>query len=96
LARVVDHDCIGILYDAFHTSLEEASFTGPILQAGKRLAAVHVSDCNRKIPGRGHIDFRPIFDALKKVGYDRHVTLEAILPRNLSQDLVACRKYLDK
>jgi sugar phosphate isomerase/epimerase len=96
LARLVGHDSIGIVYDTFHTSLEEASFTGPIFQAGKRLAAVHVSDCNRKIPGKGHIDFQPIFDALKKVGYDGYVTLEAILPRNPSHDLVACRKHLEK
>ncbi|MGD0550321.1 MAG: hypothetical protein ABSA81_07240 [Candidatus Bathyarchaeia archaeon] len=50
---------------------------------------------NRKIPGRGHIDFRPIFDALKKVGYDGYVTLEAILSRNPRQDLVAARKYME-
>jgi sugar phosphate isomerase/epimerase len=95
LARSVEHDSIGIVYDTFHTSLEESSFTGPILQVGKRLAAVHISDCNRKIPGKGHIDFQPIFNALKEVGYDGYVTLEAILPRNPSQDLVACRRYLE-
>jgi len=96
LARLVDHESVGIVYDTFHTNLEEVSFTHPILLAGKRLAAVHVSDCNRKIPGKGHIDFRPIFDALKKVDYGGYVSLEAILPRNPHQDLAAVRKYLEK
>ena len=96
LAKLVNHDSVGLVYDTFHTSLEEDSFTGPILLAGKRLAAVHVSDCNRKIPGKGHLDFQPIFRALKQVRYDGYVTLEAILDRDPRHDLLAARKYLDK
>jgi len=95
LARLVDRKSVGIVYDVFHVSLEEDSFTAPILLAGKRLAAVHVSDCNRRIPGKGHIDFRPIFRALKRVGYDGYVTLEAILGRDLKKDLIAARKDLE-
>jgi len=94
LAKLVSRRSVGVVYDTFHTNLEEDSFTQPILLAGKRLAAVHVSDCNRRIPGRGHIDFPPIFDALKKIGYDGYVTLEAILSRDPRQDLAAARKYL--
>jgi sugar phosphate isomerase/epimerase len=96
LAKLANHRSVGVVYDTFHTSIEEDSFTQPILLAGERLAAVHVSDCNRKIPGKGHIDFPPIFEALKKVGYDGYVTLEATLSRNPRQDLVAARRYLEK
>jgi sugar phosphate isomerase/epimerase len=95
LARRANRKSVGVVYDTFHTSLEEDSFTKPILLASERLAAVHISDCNRKIPGRGHIDFVPIFDALNEVGYDGYVTLEAILSRNPRQDLVAARKYME-
>jgi sugar phosphate isomerase/epimerase len=95
LAKLVNQRSVGVVYDTFHTSLEEDSFTKPILLAGEQLAAVHVSDCNRKIPGKGHIDFPPIFHALKKVRYDGYITLEAILGRNLRQDLVLARKYLE-
>jgi sugar phosphate isomerase/epimerase len=95
LAQRANRRSVGVVYDTFHTSLEEDSFTKPILLAGERLAAVHISDCNRKIPGRGHIDFAPIFDALKKVGYDGYVTLEAILSRNPRHDLVTARKYME-
>jgi sugar phosphate isomerase/epimerase len=96
LAQLVNRKSVGVVYDTFHTNLEEDSFTKPILLASERLAAVHVSDCNRKIPGRGHIDFRPIFDALKKVGYEGYVTLEAILSSNPRHDLVAARKCMEK
>lgn len=95
LGRLVDRKSVGIVYDVFHTSLEEDSFTEPILSAGKRLAAVHVSDCNRRIPGKGHIDFKPIFEALDKVSYDGYVTLEAILGPDLKRDLRAARMYLE-
>jgi sugar phosphate isomerase/epimerase len=95
LARQVDRDSVGIVYDVFHVSLEEDSFTAPILLARKRLAAVHVSDCNRRIPGKGHIDFRPIFRALNSIGYDGYVTLEATLSRDIKKDLLAARKHLE-
>jgi len=96
LSRLVNHESVGIVYDIFHTSLEEESFTDPIFLAGKRLAAVHVSDCNRKIPGKGHLDFRPVFGALKKIGYSGYVTLESTLGRDPKSELVAARKYLEK
>jgi D-psicose/D-tagatose/L-ribulose 3-epimerase len=96
LSRLANHKSVGIVYDIFHTSLEEESFTEPIFLAGKRLAAVHVSDCNRKIPGKGHLDFRPVFSALKKIGYNGYVTLESILGRDAKSELVAARKCLEK
>ena len=96
MARLVNHESVGIAYDTFHTSLEEDSFTEPIVLAGRYLAAVHVSDCNRKIPGKGHIDFEPIFDTLKRVGYEGFVTLEAILSRDLRDDLVSARRHLER
>lgn len=96
LLRLANHKSIGIVYDIFHASLEEESLTEPIFLAGKRLAAVHISDCNRKIPGRGHLDFRPVFSALKKVGYNGYVTLESILGHDLKGDLIAARRCLEK
>jgi len=96
LATLVEHNSMGVVYDTFHTSLEEDSFTRPILLAGKRLAAVHVSDCNRKIPGKGHINFSPIFRSLRRVRYDGYITLEAILDRDPRQDLISARRYIAK
>jgi len=96
LSKLVNHKSVGIVYDMFHASLEEESLTEPIFLAGKRLVAVHVSDCNRKIPGKGHFDFHPVFSALKRVGYDGFVTLESTLGRYAKSELVAARKCLEK
>lgn len=45
---------------------------------------------------RGHINFEPIFDALRKVGYDGYVTLEAIFERNLRREMTTARKRLER
>lgn len=37
---------------------------------------MHVADSNRLQPGRGHLDFRPGFGALKAVGYDGYLGIE--------------------
>jgi sugar phosphate isomerase/epimerase len=96
LAKSVNRKSVGIVYDTHHASFEETSFTRPIFLAGERIMAVHVSDCNRKIPGKGHIDFEPIFDALRKVDYDGYITLEAVFERNLRRELTTARKSLER
>jgi len=95
LAKSVDRKSVGIVYDSHHACFEETSFTKPIIQAGKRIVSVHVSDCNRRIPGSGHIDFKPIIDACRKVGYDGYVSLEAIFGRDIRRELVTARKRLE-
>jgi sugar phosphate isomerase/epimerase len=95
LAKSVNRKSVGIVYDSHHASFEETSFTRPIFLARKRIVAVHVSDCNRKIPGKGHIDFVPIFGALRKVGYDGYISLEAIFERDIRRELVTARRRLE-
>jgi len=41
------------------------------------LAHFHANDVNRKGPGFGDTDFVPIFHALKQIGYDGYVSIEA-------------------
>jgi sugar phosphate isomerase/epimerase len=67
---------ITILADFFHMNIEEADIAASIRAAGNRVAYVHVADSNRLQPGRGHLDFRPGFAALKEVGYDGYLGIE--------------------
>jgi sugar phosphate isomerase/epimerase len=67
---------IGVMADFFHMNIEEADIPAAIRAAAPRLVYVHVADSNRLQPGRGHLDFRPGFRALKEIGYDGPLAIE--------------------
>jgi sugar phosphate isomerase/epimerase len=67
---------VKIMADFFHMNIEEADIAASIRTAGPHIIHVHVADSNRLQPGRGHLDFRPGFAALKEVGYDGYLGIE--------------------
>ncbi|MDQ3779554.1 MAG: sugar phosphate isomerase/epimerase, partial [Chloroflexota bacterium] len=60
---------IGVMADFFHMGIEEADIAAAIRAGGERIVHVHLADSNRLQPGRGHLDFRPGFAALKEIGF---------------------------
>ena len=70
---------VAIMADFFHMNIEEADIAASIRAAGSRVVYVHVADSNRLQPGRGHLDFRPGFAALKEIGYDGYLGIECRL-----------------
>jgi sugar phosphate isomerase/epimerase len=56
---------------------EARPIEGIIESARGYLAHFHANDPNRKGPGFGETDFVPIFRALKQIGYDGYVSIEA-------------------
>lgn len=77
LVTRVDEPNYGYLYDTFHFNIEENSLTDVIPATIKQINHVHISENNRGVPGDGHIDFQPVFAALKRGGYDGWLTIEA-------------------
>lgn len=73
----VDHPNFGVMHDTFHANIEEKDPVGVIRQAGPKLLHVHVAENDRGTPGRGHIPFAAHFRALRAVGYDGWLTVEA-------------------
>src|SRR5688500_9753147 len=67
---------IATMADFFHMNIEEADVAAAIRAAGRHVVYVHVADSNRQQPGRGHLDFRPGFAALKAIGYDGWLGIE--------------------
>src|SRR3954470_14459140 len=67
---------IGVMADFFHMGIEEANIAASIRAAGPRVVYVHVADSNRLQPGRGHLDFKPGFRALKEIGFDGYLGIE--------------------
>ncbi|MCW0000253.1 sugar phosphate isomerase/epimerase [Pararhizobium sp. YC-54] len=73
----VDHPAFKIMYDTFHANIEEKDPLSSIGVIGGDIGVFHVSENDRGIPGRGHIDFGAMFSALKATGYDGWLTVEA-------------------
>ncbi|HTC13656.1 MAG TPA: sugar phosphate isomerase/epimerase family protein [Chthoniobacterales bacterium] len=75
--RRVDHPNFRALFDTFHANIEEENLPKAFSENAAEIAHVHVSNNDRGVPGRGHIDFQTIFRAIKLSGYDGWLTIEA-------------------
>ena len=69
---------VGVMGDLFHMNIEESSLAGALTKVGSRLVHLHIADSNRAAPGRGHLDFRPIMDALKSIRYENYASMELL------------------
>lgn len=73
----VDHDAFRIMYDTFHANIEEQKQPAAIATIAGHVGVLHISENDRGIPGRGHIEFPEIFRAIRRTGFDGWVTIEA-------------------
>lgn len=76
LCRRVGHPRIGVTIDTFHANIEERGIPKAIELLGPYLKHTHASENDRGVLGRGHIDFREIIAALRKIGYDGYLMVE--------------------
>jgi D-psicose/D-tagatose/L-ribulose 3-epimerase len=75
--RRVDHPNFKALYDTFHANIEEADPPSAFKENADVICHVHISNNDRGVPGRGHIDFQSIFKTAKERDYDGWLTIEA-------------------
>ena len=78
-ADAVNSKNIGIHLDTYHMNIEENSIGDAIRLVGKRLRHFHTGENNRNVPGRGHLDWDEIFQALKDIDYKRDIVSEPFL-----------------
>lgn len=60
---------IGVTIDTFHANIEEKSLPGAIKELGCHLKHMHMSENDRGLLGKGHIDFAEICGALHSINY---------------------------
>jgi D-psicose/D-tagatose/L-ribulose 3-epimerase len=60
-------------------NIEEDSIGGAIRKAGKRLAALHMGEPNRKPPGMGRMPWGEIKEALDAVGFTGPLVMEPFI-----------------
>lgn len=73
---------VAAMADFFHMNIEERDIAESIRDSGDKTVYVHVADSNRLQPGKGHLDFRPGFAALKAIGYDGWLGIECRVEGN--------------
>jgi sugar phosphate isomerase/epimerase len=92
--RELDAPNAGLLFDFFHGSIEERDLVDSIHSAGDLIRHVHLGDNNRLLPGRGNINWKRCFDALKEVGYAGFVNLECSTSGDAGQTLPDVAEYI--
>ncbi len=90
----VDHPAVGGMYDTFHANIEEADPIKAIRTIRPHMFHVHISENDRGIPGKGHIDWASTYKALKASKYDGWLTIEAF-GRSLPALAAATRVWRD-
>jgi D-psicose/D-tagatose/L-ribulose 3-epimerase len=90
LVDEVDHPNCRIHLDTFHAHIEEKNTAAAIRRAGSRIAHVHISENDRGVPGTGSVAWDATFAALRDVGYDGWLTVEAF--GNFLPNLAAATK----
>ncbi len=73
----VDHPHFRMMYDTFHANIEEKAIGATIESIAGSFIHVHISENDRGTPGTGHVHFDETFRALRKVGYDGWMVIEA-------------------
>lgn len=74
--NMVDHPAVKLQLDTYHMNMEEDNMAEAIRRAGDAIGHFHCAASNRKLPGRGHIDWRAIKAALDDVGYSGALVIE--------------------
>ena len=77
LVDEVDHPNCKLHLDTFHAHIEEKNPADAIRRAGSRIAHVHISENDRGVPGTGSVAWDANFAALRDVGHDGWLTVEA-------------------
>src|SRR5206468_5994104 len=77
LVKAIGSNAVKLHLDTFHMNIEEKDQAASIRKAGKWLAHFHACGSDRGTPGNDHIDWKPIAQALKDVGYQGDVVIES-------------------
>jgi D-psicose/D-tagatose/L-ribulose 3-epimerase len=81
LVEAVNHPNCKLMFDTFHANIEEKNIGEAIKKCAKHLIHVQVSENDRSTVGRGNIDWQGVFNALKSIGYEGWLSVEAFSPK---------------
>ncbi len=76
-AREVNHPACGMMYDTFHSNIEEKDIVATLQEIKDVLCHVHISENDRSTPGAGNVNWAKNFSGLSQIGYDGWMVIEA-------------------
>jgi len=77
LVKAVGAKNVKLHLDTFHMNIEEKNQPEAIRRAGKLLGHFHACGTDRGVPGNDSLQWKPIVQALKDVGYDQDIVIES-------------------
>jgi D-psicose/D-tagatose/L-ribulose 3-epimerase len=75
--REVNHPYCKMMYDTFHSHIEEKNVPNAIRALKDCLVHVHISENDRSTPGQGNVRWAETFDTLHEIGYNNLLVVEA-------------------
>jgi D-psicose/D-tagatose/L-ribulose 3-epimerase len=72
----VDRPNVKVMLDCFHMNIEEDNMGDAIRYAGEHLGHFHIGETNRKVPGKGHMPWDEMGQALRDINYQGYVVME--------------------
>ena len=67
---------VRVMLDCFHMNIEEDNMGDAIRFVGEYLGHFHIGECNRKVPGKGHMPWDELGQALRDINYQGYVVME--------------------
>lgn len=98
-AREVNHPACGIMYDTFHSNIEEKDITKTLHEIKDVLCHIHISENDRSTPGSGNIRWKKNFSAIGEIGYKGWLVIEAFglsLPELAAATKIWRRMFTDE
>lgn len=76
MCREIDLPNVGVILDTYSGLQTESDLPEAIRETGDLLRHYHCNDLNRRAPGWGDVDFRPIMRALLDIDYQGYCSIE--------------------
>lgn len=77
LARQVNHPACKIMYDTFHSNIEEKDIVATLHEIKDVVRHIHISENDRSTPGAGNVNWEKNFTGLSEIKYDGWLVIEA-------------------
>ena len=76
LMKMANSPALAVHLDTFHMNIEESNFRDPVIQSGKLLKHLHITESHRGMPGEGTVNWAELFSALKEIDFEGNLVLE--------------------